>query len=221
MKKILLIEDENNLRTSLESHLKFEGFEVESASSAGEAQKKVPSGADLILLDWMLPDGRGIDLLRKWRSQGIDIPIILLTARAEIIDKITALELGANDYVTKPFEPRELVARIRVWFREKKILERENLEGSGISLSLTTRRATYCGEAVPLRKMEFALLKTFLERPGQVFSREELLEQVWGYEAFPTTRTIDNHILQLRQKFSADLFETVRGFGYRYREKNT
>jgi DNA-binding response OmpR family regulator len=224
MNRILLVEDEINVRTSLETYLKKEGFQILLANSIEAAESKINEMPDLVLLDWMLPDGQGMELLKKWRSQGIHIPTILLTARVDLIDKIIGLELGANDYVTKPFEPRELVARIRVQLRQKAIeqgsfvAEKNNLiESSEISLNLATREVFYQKKNVELTKTEFDLLRTFLANPNQIFSREELLKQVWGYKQYPTTRTVDTHILQLRQKTRVDFFETIHGIGYRFR----
>lgn len=219
--KILLIEDEENVRIPLEDYLRREGFTLSSAISCSEARKKIQSSPyDLILLDWMLPDGQGIDLIRSWRSEGIQTPALFLTARAELVDKVLGLELGANDYMTKPFEPRELLARIRVHLRGKGTRASDlqpSFEVGGIVFNLSERRVRFRGREVELKKTEFELLRLFIEYPNQVFSREELLKKVWGYDSYPTTRTVDTHILQLRQKFAAELFETVHGIGYRFR----
>ena len=209
--KYLLVEDDRALADSLAGYLRGEGFEALPAATLAEARRA--KGYAIVLLDWKLPDGPGIELLKQWRAEGTRVPVILLTARAELVDKVLALELGANDYLTKPFEPRELVARMRAQLRA--VLPAARLSVLGVELCATTRRVTYEGRAVELTRMEFDLLKLLLENPGQVFSRDELLDRVWGYEHYPTTRTVDTHVLQLRQKLSSSLFETVRGVGYR------
>lgn len=152
------------------------------------------------------------------------IPILMLTARADLIDKVVGLELGADDYITKPFEPRELVARIQARLRsvsnvtaEKPKEQKPSIEVGDFNLNLTTREVTYRKKLLELTKTEFELLKMLIENPNQVFSREELLKKVWGYDQYPTTRTVDTHILQLRQKTNADLFETAHGIGYRFK----
>ncbi len=220
MTRILLVEDDDALAESLQEYLRAEGFELLLASSAAAARACGPGNADLVLLDWMLPDGPGIDLLREWREQRLTVPVLLLTARTELVDRVVGLELGANDYITKPFEPRELLARIRVQLRQLRPQAPEEtvIAFAGIELSPTTRVVSYRGRPVDLTRQEFGLLKLFLENPNRVFSREEILNQAWGYEHFPSTRTVDTHVLQLRQKIDSVLFETIRGIGYRLRK---
>ena len=223
---ILLVEDEINIATPLLQFLKGEGFAVEHAANAAEAAAAMRlSPPKLVLLDWMLPDRPGVDLLREWRRDRIACPVILLTARHELIDKVLGLELGADDYMTKPFEPRELVARIRARLRTSPAaglmsakLAAPALVAAGVTIDLEAREVRFHEALVELTKMEFELLKLLIENKNKVFSRDELLNRVWGYDAYPTTRTIDTHILQLRQKFTAELFETVRGIGYRFRD---
>ncbi|MCM2276631.1 MAG: response regulator transcription factor [Oligoflexia bacterium] len=223
MIRILLVEDEENVRMPLEDYLKREGFALRIAGTLAQAEREFAREApELVLLDWMLPDGQGIELLRKWRSQGSRVPAILLTARAELVDKVVGLELGANDYVTKPFEPRELVARIRVQLRDRMDSGASGKRGepvvvAGFHLDPRTRQVLFQGQETELTRMEFELLRVFLEHPNEIFSREELLKKVWGYERSPTTRTVDTHVLQLRQKFGAEPFETLHGIGYRFR----
>jgi DNA-binding response OmpR family regulator len=220
---ILLVEDEVNVSGPLADYLAKEGFRVARAGTLAEAETRLEEARpELVLLDWMLPDGQGIELLKRLRARGLEVPTILLTARAELVDKVLGLELGANDYVTKPFEPRELVARIRVQLRAAEPGARapvgeSPLERAGIRMEPRSREVRYEGKMLELTKTEYELLRVFLENPNQVFSREELLKQVWGYEQYPTTRTVDTHILQLRQKTKALLFETVHGIGYRFR----
>ncbi|MBS1960897.1 MAG: response regulator transcription factor [Bdellovibrionales bacterium] len=215
---LLLVEDDPNLGAGLEKRLRDEGFAVIRAGRLSDAEREFRARAfDLVLLDWMLPDGQGIDFLRKLRIEGVRTPILLLTARSEVVDRVLGLEMGANDYLPKPFDPRELVARIRVQLRQPEAtpVPGRVLAVGGIRLDLEKRAATLDGRAVELTKMEFELLRLFIEHPDRVFSREELLNQVWGYNQFPTTRTVDTHLVQLRQKFGDDRFETIRGVGYR------
>lgn len=217
--KLLLVEDDENLAKSLVEYLTREQFFVEHARSIAEAKTKTSTSIQIILLDWMLPDGQGIDYLKWLRAEKVTAPIIFLTARTDLIDRVLGLESGANDYITKPFEPRELLARIRVQMRsyEKKPSALQHLELGHFRLQLESREAFYKGELMDLTKKEYDLLCYFAVSPNRVFSREELLNAVWGYENYPTTRTVDTHILQLRQKSSDEYFETVRGVGYRFR----
>jgi DNA-binding response OmpR family regulator len=217
--RVLLVEDDAALAKSLENYLQREGFEIAVAATLKAASAALP--ADVVVLDWMLPDGQGIDWLKALRNRGDPVRVLMLTARAEVIDRVVGLETGANDYLTKPFEPRELVARIRVQARENRGAQPERLSCGEISIELSAREVTFRGRAVALSKMEFQLLELLVRNPGRVFTREELLNQVWGFESFPTTRTVDTHVLQLRQKFSADLLETVRGVGYRLKKGMT
>jgi DNA-binding response OmpR family regulator len=241
MKRILLVDDEVNLAAGIRTLLEAEGFDVALATNVAETEAHVSvessintmtdaahseASPDLILLDWSLPDGQGIDLLRKWRAAGIQTPVVMLTARAQLIDRVLGLEIGADDYVTKPFEPRELVARIRARLRAQTQTCRTSPESTAPSaahlrvadfqMDLVTRTLVFRGASVELTRMEWGLLRIFLENPRRVFSREELLDSVWGLENYPTTRTVDNHVLQLRQTFGGYWFETVRGVGYRF-----
>ncbi len=218
MTKILVVEDESSLAQSLLLLLQKEAYSTLLAIDLAQARQLIQEQVDLVILDWSLPDGQGIDLLRQWRDAGIQIPVIFLTARTELIDRVLGLEMGANDYVTKPFETRELLARIKVQLRQITPGQRkaDKLERAGISLDPLSREVFFKNEAQKLTHMEFSLLKFFFENPNKVFTREELLVKVWGYDSYPTTRTVDNHIVLLRQKFGAELFETVRKVGYRF-----
>lgn len=225
MTKLLLVEDDKMLQESIQECLRIEGFEVMVSSSLGEAKKCLKNDPDLVILDWMLPDGQGIELLRGLQREEDRIPTIMLTARSDLIDKVLGLEMGADDYITKPFELRELVARIRVQLRKQSSGRTLNiptqdsmLQAHGICMNINSMQVKYEDRDITLTKMEYSLLKMFLESPGQVFSRDELLDQVWGLR-YPTTRTVDMHIRQLRQKFHSDLFETVHGTGYRFRSR--
>jgi DNA-binding response OmpR family regulator len=217
VKKILIVEDDINLGPSLKKVCESEGMSVALATSLNEARGLAIESFDVAILDWMLPDGQGIDFLQEIRRQNKSLPVIMLTARTELIDKVLGLESGANDYMTKPFESRELIARIRVQLRDKtQAKEKEDKIIIGkLSMDLQSREVIFDEKKVSLTKMEYELLKILAENPKQTFSRENLLDKVWGYDNFPTTRTVDTHVLQIRQKTSDDIIETIRGLGYR------
>jgi len=217
---LLLVEDENSIAVPLIEVLAGDGYKVVRAASFKEAQVLCTPDIQLVILDWMLPDGQGIDLLKSWRQAGLTLPIIFLTARHDLIDRVVGLEMGADDYVSKPFETRELLARIKARLRSAPGRDAApaasvDLSCGGIVMRVAARDVTYNGKHVSLTKMEFGLLQLFMENVNRVFTRDELLNKVWGLESYPTTRTIDTHVLQLRQHFAAELFETVRGVGYR------
>ncbi len=212
--RIAVVDDEKELTQNLQTHLQNEGFKVDGFFSLQEAEKINPQNFEIILLDWMLPDGAGIDQLKKWRRQGFSTPVIMMTARADIIDKVLGLESGANDYITKPFDPRELIARIRVQIRNDL---HSVININGIEIHLDERSVKYEGQSLQLTKTEFELLKFLASNPDKVFSRDEILQSVWGYEQYPTTRTVDVHVMQLRQTFKPEFFETVHRIGYRMR----
>jgi DNA-binding response OmpR family regulator len=227
----LLVEDERGLSDNLARYLGNQGFNLEVVETLSAARVAMNNPPDLVILDWMLPDGNGIELIQEWRKKELLIPVILLTAKTELIDKILGLELGANDYLTKPFEPRELVARINAQLRTFQSLGRnsgstrprhgeESLSASNIQLNAGTREVHYHGDLIELTPMEFNLLRVFMESPNHVFSRSELLDEVWGYKNFPTTRTVDNHVSNLRKKISPELFEIVYRVGYRFISTN-
>ncbi len=214
--EVLLVEDDRNISESLSSYLRAEGYQVTSARTLLSARENLVKNPSILILDWMLPDGQGLDFLKELRSQKYTMPVILLTARNDLVDKVLGLESGADDYITKPFEPRELIARMRVRLRETpKTQTAQALHFSGIELNSSTRLAKFKGRNLDLTKLEFDLLHLLMNQPGRVFTREEILNKVWGFENFPTTRTVDNHIVQLRQKIETEMFETLRGVGYR------
>lgn len=220
MTKILVVEDDVTLGPSLKNLLEQEGYGVTLCKTLTAAKEVQDEEWDTIILDWNLPDGQGIDYLKILRSSKKQTPVIVLTARTELIDKVVGLESGANDYLTKPFEPRELVARIRVQLRDsgKRVAmsdAAEQIEIGNITISLSERRVRVDDMPIEMTKMEFDLLTLLAESPNRAFSREEILNKVWGFENFPTTRTVDTHVLQLRQKLGEGLIETVRGVGYR------
>lgn len=221
MENILLIEDDKNLGESLKKYLVDQGYGTHLAKTLEEARALDLKEFKLILLDWMLPDGQGLDFLKELRTKKVSTPIIMLTARTELIDKILGLESGANDYMAKPFEPRELVARIRVQLRNKSYngpKENDRLTNGLLVMDLIKREVTYNSKLQDLTKMEFELLKLLLSSPGRAYSREELLNKVWGFENYISTRTVDTHVLQLRQKLDDSLIETIRGVGYKMRQ---
>ncbi|MFT6070632.1 MAG: DNA-binding response OmpR family regulator [Bacteriovoracaceae bacterium] len=221
MDKILIVEDDQSLGDSLQKYLSDENFEVTWAKSLGEAREASIDDFKLVILDWMLPDGQGIDFLKELRGEGNKQPIIMLTARTDLIDKVIGLESGASDYITKPFEPRELVARVRVQIRDKvesqsdAIKTDEVLNLRNLVIDSIQRIVTVDDKQLDFTKMEFDFLKLLAESPNRAFSREEILNKVWGYENYPTTRTVDTHVLQIRQKIGEEWIETVRGIGYR------
>lgn len=224
MAKVLMVEDDQNLGTSLESYLKGEGMDVLWSTSLEQARDKMNADVELVVLDWMLPDGQGIDFLKELRGEGNTVPVIMLTARADLIDKVIGLETGANDYMTKPFEPRELIARMRVQLRNptphSDIAPSSKIIRGTLEIDIDTREVSFEGNKVELTKMEFDFLKLLAETPNRAFSRDEILNKVWGYENYPSTRTVDTHVLQLRQKLADELIETVRGIGYRFKFSN-
>lgn len=219
---ILIVEDSENLLISLQEYIANDGYEVHTADSLKTAKEKISLNPDLIILDWMLPDGQGLDFLAEIRKRDLAIPVIFLTARAELVDKVLGLEMGANDYMTKPFEIRELLVRIRVQLRNKgsssRAIKAEDTCSTNVgslSIDRVKHKVSYGGRPIELVKKEYDLLVLFAESPDKVFSRDEILNKVWGYDVFPTTRTVDTHVMLLRQKIHNDLIETVRSVGYR------
>ncbi|TDJ03954.1 MAG: response regulator transcription factor [Deltaproteobacteria bacterium] len=219
MDEILLVEDDENLGISLEKYLTDEGYRVKLCKTLKDAREENLKDFKIIILDWMLPDGQGLDYLKELRLGGNHLPVLMLTARTELIDKVIGLESGANDYLTKPFEPRELIARIRVQLRGNYKQElSDTIVAGDLSVNKEKREVYYLGEKLELTKLEYELLVILAETPGRPFTREELLNKIWGYDTYPSTRTVDTHILQLRQKTSDEYFETIRGIGYRFKE---
>lgn len=215
MNTILVVEDDAVLAQSLRDLLEGEGYVVCAAATLAEARRSMSAAIDGVLLDWRLPDGEGIDFLRELRREG-SVPVLMVTARVDVTDRVLGLELGADDYLLKPVEPRELCARLRVRLRARPVAEeRRRLSHGGVDVDLECREVRYEGREIALTRMEFGVLVLLLEHPGRVFTRDELLNRVWGYERAPTTRTVDTHVMQLRTKLSPSLFESVRGIGYR------
>ncbi len=223
MKKIALIEDDADLFALLKYNLEKEGFAlVGSPTGKGAIELCRRERPDLILLDIMLPDSDGLDLCKGIRSNPelVHIPVIFLTARASETDRIVGLELGANDYIVKPFFIRELIARVKIQFRSSGAPAR-TLKAAGLELDRSARRVRLNGDEISLTATEFRLLEFLMTRPGIVFSREQLLDSVWGHDRAVTDRTVDVYILRLRQKIEADAtnptyIRSVRGFGYSF-----
>ena len=230
MGKILIVEDEANIRQLVRYNLEKEGFQVMEAADGMQglrtAQKEKP---DLVLLDLMLPGMDGLEVCRtlKGAPATAALPIIMLTAKAEEVDKIIGLELGADDYMTKPFSPRELTARIKAVLRrsQKETALPGELQVGRLRFNFSRYEVSMGGVKLELTPKEYELIKMLATNLGKVFTREQLLEKVWGYEYFGDTRTVDVHVRHLRAKMAADpatadMLETVRGFGYRLREEN-
>jgi DNA-binding response OmpR family regulator len=222
--KILIVEDEIKLARMLEMELTYEGYQVEKALDGETGLAKArSSGADLILLDIMLPGISGLDILRQLNQEEFKTPVILLTARDNVADKVSGLDGGASDYVTKPFAIEELLARIRANLRKKKKAEEEEkvLTIEGLELHPDAREVLVQGETVELTRREFDLLRCLLENRGKVLSRSVLLNLVWGYEYAGETNTVDVYVRFLRskidEKLGRKLIETVRGVGYTIR----
>ncbi len=224
---VLVVEDEDAIREMLSLVLEQAEFAVRAVSDAHQAlavlNESVP---DLILLDWMLPGLSGVEWARRLKKdkQYGEIPIIMITARGEEEDKIKGLDVGADDYVTKPFSPRELIARIKaVLRRSNKLGKSGRIEVGGIVLDVDEHRVSISNHDVDLSPTEYRLLEFFLTHPGKVYSRSHLLDQVWGRSSFIEERTVDVHIRRLRKILAEydreELIQTVRGFGYRFSEQ--
>ncbi len=223
-RRVLLIEDEPGLVLTLTDRLKSEGYDVASASEGPPGLERAARERwDVILLDVMLPGMNGFDLCRELRRKGITTPVIMLTARGQVVDKVVGLKLGADDYLTKPFDMMELVARIEVQLRRASAPSGSAAIYRFGDLVLDVRKAEVSrGDAIlELSGREFLLLKYFVEHPGAVLSREELLNEVWGYHSMPSTRTVDVHVAWLRQKIEPvprhpRHILTVHGLGYKF-----
>lgn len=222
--KILLIEDEPDIRKTLEYNLSREGFDVVCASSLSEGKNYINTNQfSLILLDLMLPDGSGLDLCRELKTDSDKklTPIIILTAKDDEVDKVVGFELGADDYVTKPFSVRELILRVKAVLKRGNA-KSENLEVQrqfgDLVIDVDSHEVYVDNELVTLTALEFKLLRQLVDRRGRVQSRDQLLSDVWGYSADVTTRTVDTHIKRLREKLGAmgKYVQTIRGVGYKF-----
>ena len=223
--KILVIEDEPDIRRNLEYNLGREGFNASSVGSLDEAGEKLKSKKfDLILLDLMLPDGSGLDLCKKIKSNSETetTPIIILTAKDDEVDKVVGFELGADDYVTKPFSVRELILRVKAILKRsdtktKEVVEVERQFGD-LKIDVDSHEVHVDSQLIELTALEFRLLKELVDKRGRVQSRDQLLSEVWGYNAEVTTRTVDTHIKRLREKLGSmgKYVQTIRGVGYKF-----
>jgi DNA-binding response OmpR family regulator len=226
MNKILIIEDEESIRTVLEDDFRLEDYEVEVASDGTEGlAKALNPDIDLIILDIMLPGMNGFDICKKLRSKGIRTPVIMLTAKGQEIDRVVGLEIGADDYVTKPFSPRELQARVKAVLRRMEPEPDDNSENLYRSGALEVNFRQYeCrmnGKTVSLTTHEFELLKYLIRNRGNVINRDELLNEVWGKNVFVTPHTVDTHMANLRKKIEDDpsqprFIKSIRGVGYKF-----
>ena len=223
--KILIIEDEPDIRRNLEYNLGREGFSASSVGSLDEANEKLKSKKfDLILLDLMLPDGSGLDLCKKIKSNSETeaTPIIILTAKDDEVDKVVGFELGADDYVTKPFSVRELILRVKAILKRsdtktKEVVEVERQFGD-LKIDIDSHEVHVDSQLIELTALEFRLLKELVDKRGRVQSRDQLLSEVWGYNVEVTTRTVDTHIKRLREKLGSmgKYVQTIRGVGYKF-----
>jgi two-component system phosphate regulon response regulator PhoB len=221
---VLVVEDEEAIRDMLVMVLEQAGFTTVAAESAAEAQSALDQEfPDLILLDWMLPVTSGVEWVRRLKKESIyqNIPVILLTARGEEEDKVKGLEVGADDYITKPFSPKELVARIRAVLRRAgKISATDTITVGDLQLDMGQHRFSIGNQHVEISPTEFRMVQFFMTHPDKVFSRSQLLDQIWGRSVFIEERTIDVHIRRLRKILDeygrGDLLQTVRGFGYKF-----
>ncbi len=230
--RVLVVEDESEIRDLIVLHLKRSGLEVDAVSSAEDAFSKIESQTySLLALDWMLPGASGVDITKRVRAEADrnDLAILMVTARAEAADIVEGLDAGADDYLTKPFEPQVLIARVRALLRRnrrspsgdtsdaKKAGESEFVQVGGLTLDAGTYEVKCCGEPLQLTPSEFKLLQTLAQNRGRVLTRESLIEHVQGEGVSVVGRTVDTHVFGLRKKLGdcADIIETVRGIGYR------
>lgn len=224
MSKILIVEDEPDMILGLRDNFELEGYEVvvarDGAAGLDVALKEKP---DLVLLDLMMPKMSGLDVCRNLRRSGFAAPVLMLTARGQEVDKVLGLEVGADDYITKPFGLSELLARVRAHLRRStnQVATIEKYSFADVELDFQKYRASKSGESVELSPREFELLKFLVNHRGETVTREQLLDHVWGYDAMPLTRTVDNHVAKLRQKIEDDSEDpkfilTVHRVGYRF-----
>jgi len=222
--RILVVEDDPNIRELLQYNLEKEGFEVRTAEDGQKGLEEIETKwPDLVILDLMIPYRDGLEICRIMRSKRelAHIPVIILTAKGEEIDRVLGLEMGADDYVTKPFSTREIIARVKALFRRVQTIEKtdeEVLIRGRLTINIENYEVTLGEKKVDLTHKEFQLLYLLASRPGKVFTRDFLLEHIWGYEYLGDSRTVDVHIRHLRQKLEDDLIETIRGVGYKFIE---
>ncbi|NYH52832.1 DNA-binding response OmpR family regulator [Nocardiopsis arvandica] len=216
MSRILIVEDEERIASFVRKGLDASGFTTTVVGTGAEAvDYAVTGGFDLVLLDLGLPDTDGFDVLRRVRSLGVEVPVVILTARDGVRDTVTGLEIGADDYVTKPFRFEELLARVRLRMRAERPADLTVLRAGGLALDLRTRRVAVEGDSVDLTAREFALMELLMRHPGQVLTRQQMLSHVWGYDHDPGSNVVDVFVRALRRKVGAERIVTVRGMGYR------
>jgi DNA-binding response OmpR family regulator len=228
MKRILIIEDARNIRMALEDDFKFEGYQVDSAATGPEGlEKAMDLNLDIIILDLMLPELNGLEICKELRRRDIGTPIIMLTAKSQEFDKVLGLELGADDYVTKPFSPFELHARVKALLRRSEI---RNQQTAGTKIRLgpfeldpSKYLVTKNNKQIQLTTIEFALMKLLMQYAGHVIKRDDILRSVWGEEVYVTPRTVDTHIANLRKKIEDDPEKShwitgIRGAGYKFNQ---
>jgi DNA-binding response OmpR family regulator len=216
MNRVLIVEDESRIASFIEKGLSANGFTTSVTESGSDALILAKSGNfDLLILDIGLPDRDGLDVLRDLRVHNKSLPVIILTARDGVTEKVQGLEGGADDYMTKPFSFEELLARVRVRLRADRVPEQTVLVAGDATLDLRTRRVLVSGRDIELTAREFVLAETFFRHPGQVLSREQLLSHVWGYDYDPGSNIVDVYVGYLRKKIGDDRIKTLRGMGYR------
>ncbi len=223
MDKILVVEDDRAVQKALKRLFESEGYTVDATNDGtaglGAFRAEQPSA---VVLDLRLPGTPGMEVCREMKNEAPSLPVIVLSAATDVVDKVLLLELGADDYVTKPFSPKELLARVRAAMRRSvRQPASESFRFDDVVVDFTKMELTKDGQPVSLTAQEFKILKFFLQNPDRVVSREQLLNEVWGYQNYPSTRTVDNHILRLRQKLEKDPaypvhFRTVHGAGYKF-----
>jgi DNA-binding response OmpR family regulator len=224
MAKILIVEDEPNMVSGLRDNFEFEGYTVITAPDGVTGlERALRESPDLVLLDVMMPRMSGLDVCKQLKAKRPSVPVIMLTARGQEVDKVVGLELGADDYVTKPFSIRELLARVKAVLRRSGLPkeEKEQYAFGDVEVNLRSCQVARKGKALDVSSKEFELLKYFLCHAGEALSRDRLLEDVWGYDRFPSTRTVDAHIVRLRQKLEPKPDEprfilTIHGTGYKF-----
>lgn len=222
--RILIVEDEPAMVAGLRDNFEYEGYDVISAGDGVQGlERALAEQPDLVVLDVMMPRMSGLDVCKQLKAKRPSLPIIMLTARGQEIDKVVGLELGADDYVTKPFSIRELMARVKAVLRRVSppVTTPEMYRFSDVEVNVRSNEVRRAGAPVELSSKEFALLAYFVAHPAETLSRDRLLDAVWGYENYPNTRTVDTHILHLRQKLETNpeeprLFLTVHGSGYKF-----
>ena len=224
MTKILIVEDEPNMVAGLRDNFEFEGYQVVTApDGVAGLERALSERPDLVILDVMMPRMSGLEVCQQLKAKRPSIPIIMLTARGQEVDKVVGLELGADDYVTKPFSIRELLARVKAVLRRAQNSPKngDRYMFGDVEVNLRSCQVVRKGKALDFSSKEFELLKYFLSHSGEAISRDRLLEEVWGYDRFPTTRTVDAHIVRLRQKLEPKpddphFILTVHGVGYKF-----